>query len=179
MMTQGGLKAASINRRVEVVRRLLRWAEATGAVARNVALHVRSVRVVRERGPRGLTAGEVHGLPRAAEESSHGLARRNYALVQLMLQTGLRVGEVAALRRSDIVLRDRAGMVRVRNGKGLREREVPLNAMARRALRPAQALIFERTGQVASSHRGVNSQFNLLTRGDPRVDAELRRFLPL
>jgi hypothetical protein len=24
----------------------------------------------------------------------------------------------------------------------------------------------------------VNSQFNLLTRGDPRVDSELRRFLP-
>ena len=42
----------------------------------------------------------------------------------------------------------------------------------------AQALLFERTGRVASSHGGVNSQFNLLTRGDPRVDAELRRFLP-
>ena len=52
-----------------------------------------------------------------------------------MLQTGLRVGEVAALRRSDVVLRDRAGTVRVRNGKGLKEREVPLNATARRALR--------------------------------------------
>ncbi len=72
---------------------------------------------------------------RATGESSHGLARRNYTLVQLMLQTGLRVGEVAALRRSDIVLRDRAGLVRVRSGKGLKEREVPLNATARRALR--------------------------------------------
>ena len=83
MMTQGGLKAASINRRLETVRRLLRWAETNGAVARNVALHVKSVRVVRERGPLGLTAAEVHGLLRAAGESSHGLARRNYALVQL------------------------------------------------------------------------------------------------
>jgi uncharacterized protein (UPF0332 family) len=46
------------------------------------------------------------------------------------------------------------------------------------ALHAAQALIFERTGQLASSHGGVNSQFNLLTRGDPRVDVELRRFLP-
>ena len=135
MMTQGGLQAASINRRLEAVRRLLRWAEANGAVARNVALHVKSVRVVREHAPRGLTAAEVHGLLRAAGESSHGLARRNYALVQLMLQTGLRVGEMAALRRSDIVLRERAGTVRVRNGKGLEEREVPLNATARRALR--------------------------------------------
>jgi uncharacterized protein (UPF0332 family) len=46
------------------------------------------------------------------------------------------------------------------------------------ALHAAQALIFERTGQLANSHGGINSQFNLLTRGDPRVDAELRRFLP-
>ena len=135
MMTQGGLQAASINRRLEAVRRLLRWAEANGAVARNVALRVKSVRIVREHGPRGLTAAEVHGLLRAAGESSHGLARRNYALVQLMLQAGLRIGEMAALRRSDIVLRDRAGTVRVRNGKGLKERDVPLNATARRALR--------------------------------------------
>jgi integrase/recombinase XerC len=135
MMTQGGLKAASVNRRLEAVRRLLRWAEANGTVARNVALHVKSVRVVRERRPLGLTAAEVHGLLRAAGESSHGLARRNYALVQLMLQTGLRVGEAAALRRSDVALRDRAGTIRVRHGKGLKEREVPLNATARRALR--------------------------------------------
>jgi uncharacterized protein (UPF0332 family) len=47
------------------------------------------------------------------------------------------------------------------------------------AMHAAQALIFERTGGVAGSHGGVNSQFNLLTRGDPRVDVELRRFLPL
>ena len=90
MMTQGGLKAASVNRQLEAVRRLLRWAEANGTVARNVALHVKSVRVVREPRPLGLTAAQVHGLLRAAGESSHGLARRNYALIQLMLQTGLR-----------------------------------------------------------------------------------------
>ena len=54
MMTQGGLKAASINRRLEAVRRLLRWAETNGTVARNVALHVKSVRIVREPRPLGL-----------------------------------------------------------------------------------------------------------------------------
>ena len=44
-------------------------------------------------------------------------------------------------------------------------------------LHAAQALISERTGQIAKTHEGVNSQFNRLTRGDLRVDAELRRFL--
>jgi integrase/recombinase XerC len=135
MITQCQLKATTINRRLEAVRRLLRWAEATGAVAANVAAGVRTIRLTGDRQPVGLTALEVHGLLRAAGESSHGLARRNYALVQLMLQTGLRIGEVAALRRADITLRERAGALRVRHGKGLREREVPLNATARRALR--------------------------------------------
>ena len=41
----------------------------------------------------------------------------------------------------------------------------------------AQALISESTGKIANTHEGVNSQFNLLTRGDKRIDAELRRFL--
>jgi len=46
-----------------------------------------------------------------------------------------RVGEVAALRVADITLSDRSGMVRIRHGKGLKAREVPLNATARRALK--------------------------------------------
>src|SRR5271157_3859940 len=135
MLTLRQLKPATINRRLEAIRGLLRWAEASGTVASNVAAEVKTIRMARSTKPLGLTAGEVHGLLRAAGESSHGLARRNYALVQLMLQTGLRIGEVAALRRRDVVLRERAGTVRVRNGKGLKEREVPLNATARRALR--------------------------------------------
>jgi len=173
MLTRGGLKATSINRRLEAVRRLLRWAEASGATARNVALHVKSVRAPRERRPLGLTAAEVHGLLRAAGASSHGLARRNYALVQLMLQTGLRIGEVAALRRSDIVLRDRVGTVRVRSGKGLKEREVPLNATARRALRqllepePAtspEAAVFRSSRNAAMPVRSMQNVIAALAR---------------
>jgi site-specific recombinase XerD len=83
----------------------------------------------------GLQEPEVHGLLRVAGESRHGLARRNYALIQLMIQTGLRVSEVASLRVADLVLRDRSGSVRIREGKGNKSREVPLNATARRALR--------------------------------------------
>ena len=45
------------------------------------------------------------------------------------------------------------------------------------AFRAAQAPISERTGKTANTHEGVNSRFNLLTRGDERIDAELRRCL--
>jgi uncharacterized protein (UPF0332 family) len=42
----------------------------------------------------------------------------------------------------------------------------------------AQALICERTAKISKTHEGVNREFNRLTRGERRIDAELRRFLP-
>ena len=46
------------------------------------------------------------------------------------------------------------------------------------AFHAAQALICERTGRVAKTHKGVHVQFARLTKDEPRLDAELRRFLP-
>ena len=45
------------------------------------------------------------------------------------------------------------------------------------ALHAAQALIFERTGRVAKTHRGVHGQFLKLVGEEVRVDPGLRRFL--
>src|SRR3954471_15696187 len=134
-MVAAGRRPATINRRLDALRRLCRWARGTGMLSVDAAGNVRPMRTLRNRQPVGLTDVEIHALLRAAGASSHGLAARNYALVQLMLQAGLRVGEVATLRMTDITISDRSGSVRVRHGKGLKAREVPLNATARRALR--------------------------------------------
>ena len=134
-MIAGGLRPATVNRRLDALRRLCRWAHRTGALAADAARDIRPMRTTRNRQPTGLTDAEVHALLRAAGASSHGLAARNYAMAQLMLQAGLRVGEVAALRVGDVSMSDRSGSVRIRHGKGLKAREVPLNATARRALR--------------------------------------------
>ncbi|HWY16409.1 MAG TPA: HEPN domain-containing protein [Rhizomicrobium sp.] len=60
---------------------------------------------------------------------------------------------------------------------------VQLNEDAGRAaylagFQAAQALIFERTGTVTKTHKGAHTEFARLTRNEPRVDTELRRFLP-
>ena len=81
----------------------------TGVVDADVAGNVRPMRTARNQQPVGLTDIEIHALLRAAGASSHGLAPRNYAVVQLMLQAGLRVGEVAALEVADITMNDRSG----------------------------------------------------------------------
>jgi uncharacterized protein (UPF0332 family) len=41
----------------------------------------------------------------------------------------------------------------------------------------AQAFIFERRGKVAKTHRGVRTEFLLLTKDDSRVDSDMRTFL--
>ena len=59
---------------------------------------------------------------------------RNYAIVQVLLQTGIRLDECSQLTLSDIEFGERSGRVTIRSGKGNKARTVPLNASARIAL---------------------------------------------
>ncbi|MBV8233732.1 MAG: tyrosine-type recombinase/integrase [Planctomycetaceae bacterium] len=129
------LRPATINQRLQAIRWLCRWALRQKVFAANPATDLKSLPMARRRQPAGLTEPEAHALLRVAGASRRGHAQRNYAIVQLLLQAGLRIGEVVTLRVADLVIRERSGCVRVRLGKGGKEREVPLNASARRALR--------------------------------------------
>lgn len=129
------LQAATINRKLQAIKKLFGWALDQGLVKGNVADEVRFVRVAERHCPKGLTEPEVQSLLRAAGQTRHGLAKRNYALIELLLETGLTVGEAADLHIGDVDLHDRSGMLRVREGKGRKQREVPLNSTARRALK--------------------------------------------
>lgn len=134
------MKPASVNRKLEALRRFCRWAHTTGKLRSNVAAELKLTRAPRGMRPKGLLAPEVQALLRAAGQSRRALRRRNYAIVQLLLQAGLRVSEAAALRIDDLEIRERQGNVRI-CGKGNKERQVPLNTTARRAL---QAYLDER-----------------------------------
>ena len=45
------------------------------------------------------------------------------------------------------------------------------------AFHAAQAIIFELSGKAAKTHRGVHSEFQRLTRNEPRLEPGLRSFL--
>lgn len=127
-------KSAAVNRRIQSLKRFFAWAKQSKLIHTNPAQEIRFVRRMPQGQPTVLTKGEIHLLLKEAGQSPHGLARRNYALLQLMLQGGLRIGEVVRLQFRDVDLNERSGKVRIVEGKGLKEREVPLNATARRAL---------------------------------------------
>lgn len=56
------------------------------------------------------------------------------AIISLMLFAGLRVQEVCSLQREDLEISDRKGSVLIRNGKGGKQAQLPLNDKARRAI---------------------------------------------
>ena len=127
-------KPATINRRLQTVKRFYQWAKQDNLIKYNPSETIHFARKMSPAKPVALNKVEVHALLTAAGKSSHGLDKRNYALVQLLLQAGLRIGEVASLQLRDITTRDRSGSVSVVNGKGRKHRDVPLNATVRRAL---------------------------------------------
>ena len=59
---------------------------------------------------------------------------RDAAIVKLILFAGLRVGEIIQLRMNDIILEELKGSVIVREGKGTKRREIPLNMKVRKAM---------------------------------------------
>ncbi len=140
------LQASSINVRFAALKGLLRF-------------HGRELRVsgVRQehKAIEVLTPREI-GRLRAAVEGPGELAKRNVAMMELMVRAGLRVGEVVALHREDVKLQARGGQVLIRQGKGLKERVVSLkNPEVRKALQAyldtrqdrCDRLFVSRTGQ--------------------------------
>ena len=127
-------KPATINHHIQVLKRFYTWASQIRLMPDNPASALHFVKRATTTKPNALNKDEIHALLRAAGLSTHGLAVRNYAIVQLLLQSGLRVGELNNLLVKDVVMRERSGCVNVVDGKGRKHREIPLNSIARRAL---------------------------------------------
>ncbi|MBZ0295787.1 MAG: tyrosine-type recombinase/integrase [Anaerolineae bacterium] len=81
--------------------------------------------------PRALTKEEQKRFLRAVVGCRRSKDR---AVATLLLYTGIRISECAALKEHDVSVAGRKNRVIVRNGKGDRYREIPLNAEAKEAL---------------------------------------------
>ena len=177
---------ATVNRRLQSLRLFGRFLHETGQSADNPTRDIQLVRNgnARAPAPRTLTRAEIARLLAAVHAARPSLAARDLAIVQLMLQAGLRVHQVAALRVEDVALAGRNARVHVRgNGE---PRLVPLNALVARALRdylptrPAiprlENLFLSQRGQ-ALSIRSIQRLVDAAARaaGLPKVSAQSLR----
>lgn len=143
LLTVERRKASTVNRRLAALAALMTWASQQGLVERDPTRDVRNVPQV-SAGPKYLDKKQQYALQRAIEKDLQ-LARLRYpkrwrgrqrdgSLTLFLMHTGLRLQEALDLRLDDLQLSDRKGQVLVRQGKGSKQRSVPLNADARKAL---------------------------------------------
>jgi integrase/recombinase XerC len=142
------LAASTVNLKLAAVRAYTDWAQAAGKIQADPASGIKMLKRT-PTPPRWLTRPEQFALLRAAQEvtqlgylKAQGRldqpaaiwARRDEAILVLLLNTGLRLSEIEALNLSDVEINERSGHVEVRQGKGRKQRSVPLNHDARSAL---------------------------------------------
>lgn len=134
---------ATINRRLHSLRVFGRFLRQAGYVKHDPARRLPLVipESIEPSPPRILDDDEIAQLRLAVRASARPrLMRRDYAIIELMLQAGLRVNEVAALNLDDLVLTTHGMRLRVRNGTDMRIRQVPLPETLARALREYLAM---------------------------------------
>jgi site-specific recombinase XerD len=124
-MLEKGLSENSLRLHTEGIRAFFKFLHVDGLIVRDPMLLV-AQRKVPERLPRVLTVEEIEKLIGAAQNP------KEFALIEVMYATALRVSELIALRLEDVDMEART--IRVRKGKGDKERIVLFGQKAHDAL---------------------------------------------
>jgi integrase/recombinase XerD len=139
--------------RQQAVRRFSAWLVEEGELADDPLLGLKPPKLTDKVTP-CLTDDECHRLIAACSHTTYRggvfMDRRDEALVRLMLETGLRAGEVLALMISDVDITH--GVLLVRKGKGAKQRVVPFGAKTARAL---DRYLRVRRSHALASHRAL------------------------
>jgi integrase/recombinase XerC len=128
-------KPATVKRRLATLRRFGGWAVEQGLIK---TLPTQGVKVppVPRTGPRSLEKTVVHRLLLEAQRDWSKLATRNYAILRVLVDTGIRVGSLVGLRLSDLTWTEkkRKATLTVLYGKGERSNTIALPPKTRAAL---------------------------------------------
>lgn len=122
-LVEGGGKPATVNRKLVSIYVFFRW-----AVSRNLA-EINPVKDVEHlpdevRPPKCLNQSDLDTLMDAVRETNK---IRDLAIFTLLLNTGIRVGELCSLKMSDLDLKSDFANLSIRYGKGRKSRSVYLN----------------------------------------------------
>ncbi len=123
---------STVNGHISALRAWCAWLTVERYLETNPAKRIKLVGRQEASSREGLSPTQVNALLRQVRSSRDAI--RNYAVVQILLHTGMRLDECSQLTLADIEFGERSGRVTIRSGKGNKARMVPLNASARTAL---------------------------------------------
>jgi site-specific recombinase XerD len=125
-------ETSTVNVHVSALRTWCQWLVEHDYLEESPAARLKLVGQVQADAPEPLSNTAVDALLRAAQRGRQG--KRDHAILQMLLQTGMRIGECQSLGWQDITFQERKGLVLIRSGKGNKARTIPLNSSIRSAL---------------------------------------------
>lgn len=129
-----GHTPATINRRIQTLRKFYDLAVREGWTRTNPAEQVSLVKEIVSKRSRSLTADDIERLLAAVRHGPQRRVDRDWLVVQMLLGAGLKLGELTEVRLSDVNLEAAVPHLRVRGGDGAPDRLVPLGAEVCEAL---------------------------------------------
>lgn len=130
-----GRSVSTINRRLQAVRKFFDFLIQSEILLYNPARDVERLNPRSRSSPRILTDREVRDLLAAVGSDANGLARRDRSILLLLLETGIKVSELVALRVDDLVLDVGSGYILVGQDLSSGGRCLPIGSEACAALR--------------------------------------------
>ena len=130
-LANAGLSGSSRNRKFYALNSFFKHLVATGKLDRSPTVGLQAPNA-EQREPRVLTTTEIKALQGVCRDDV-----RDAAMIEVLLQTGLRVSELVGLTMDDIAWSetDTVAYLYIRQGKGKKDRRVPLNSTAENALK--------------------------------------------
>ena len=117
---------STVNTHLSAVRTWCIWLVDKGYLATNPAHRLKLVKRSSPPAPKALSPSQVNALLRQAQTTRNSV--RNTAILQMLIQTSMRISECAALCWHDIHCGERSGHALLRWGKGNKVRTVPARA---------------------------------------------------
>lgn len=129
-LEQKGFASVTRKRKVVAIRSFLSFLHQEGYIDTNIANRV-ILPLTESRTPQVLTQAECDRLRKVCSESL-----RDRAIVELLLQTGIKLSELTRLTLDDLELnRKQSGFMRIKGSRTKKERVIPLNSKATNALK--------------------------------------------
>ena len=128
LQTTQRLSPGTINRRLQAIRKFAKFILATGLAEADPTVGLKRLREERPSWDRMLSPDEVASLVETVQNGRPSLVKRDLAIILLVLQAGLKVGELVNLQLTDFEPSEERGTITIHRHDRGRKRVVALSS---------------------------------------------------
>ncbi len=127
--------ASTVNRHLQALRKCCAYLSQTNLSPVNAAEEISLISGEKRTPPQSLSAKDVEAFLEAAHQTISSIAKRDAAIVNLLVGAGLRLAEVSGLQLDDVIFDYPGVHLAIRDSRGQGRRNVPLSQEIYRLLK--------------------------------------------